>query len=213
MIHRADTPLLHSLRHAIDALATAHSHRDLYTRHHEDRVAEFAVSMERGWAVAGSPGGTGNRRQSPRYWQVRHSIEIISKPGKLSDPEIALVQVHCAIGHDILLQLRSAFPSRILFCSIIERLRRERLPAGLEECRNYGRSRILAVADVFDAMSSYRPYRAALSEDFVLGEIHKMAGTQLDQKAVDACTRYVISGKATHSAAASLVASHSGNEF
>jgi HD-GYP domain-containing protein (c-di-GMP phosphodiesterase class II) len=204
MLHRADTPLLHSLRHAIDALATAHSHRDLYAHHHEDRVAELAVSIGAGMGL--SP----TRLEVLGFAARVHDIgklgiptEIVSKPGKLSDPENALIQTHSAIGHDILLQLRSAFPIADIVLQHHERLDGSGYPRGLKTVAIMEEARILAVADVFDAMSSYRPYRAALSEDFVLGEIHKMAAIKLDQKAVDACTRYILSGKATHSAAAS----------
>jgi HD-GYP domain-containing protein (c-di-GMP phosphodiesterase class II) len=63
-----------------------------------------------------------------------------------------------------------------------------------------------------DAMSSYRPYRAPLSEDFVVGELHQMAGPLLDRDAVDALARHVLSGAVLHPATASLVEATAGQE-
>jgi HD-GYP domain-containing protein (c-di-GMP phosphodiesterase class II) len=78
-------------------------------------------------------------------------------------------------------------------------------PRGLSGEAILEEARILAVADTYDAMSSYRPYRAPLSEDFVLQELRQLAGHVLDRHAVDACIRHVLGGAAVHPAAASII--------
>lgn len=211
MLHRADTSLLKALRPAIDMLARAHRYRDAHTCLHQERVADFAASIG---AIMGLPTG---RLEVLHLAATIHDIgklgvptEIVGKPGTLSDPEYALVQTHCAIGHDILMQLRAPFPIADIVFQHHERLDGSGYPRGVKGDAILVEARILAVADVFDAMSSYRPYRAALSEDFVLGELHQMSGHALDRDAVEACARYVLSGKAIHPAVASLVAATSG---
>jgi HD-GYP domain-containing protein (c-di-GMP phosphodiesterase class II) len=211
--HRADTPLLKALRPAVDMLARAHRYRDAYTCQHQERVAVLAASIG---AIVGLPS---SRIEILHLAATVHDIgklgvpsEIVGKPGKLSEPEFALVQTHCAIGHDILLQLRAPFPIAEIVLQHHERLDGSGYPRGLKGAATLAEARILAVADTFDAMSSYRPYRAALPEDFALAELHQMAGRLLDREAVEACTRHVLSGKAVHPAAASLVAPAAGHD-
>jgi HD-GYP domain-containing protein (c-di-GMP phosphodiesterase class II) len=203
---REDTPLLRALRDSIAMLARAHRHRDPFTCHHQERVAQFAASI--GALMDLRP----PRLEILRLAAIVHDVgklgvpaEIVGKPGKLSDAEYDLVQTHCDLGHDILMQLRAPFPIADIVHQHHERIDGSGYPRGLHGDAILEEARILAVADTFDAMSSYRPYRAPLSEDFVLGELHKMAGHLLDRRAVDACVRHVLSGTAVHPATASLV--------
>jgi putative nucleotidyltransferase with HDIG domain len=212
-IHGADTPLLKALRPAIEMLARAHRHRDKFTYQHQERVAHFAVSIG---AILGLPV---MHREFLHLAAMVHDIgklaipaEIINKPGKLSDPEYAIVQTHCSIGHDILRQLQAPFPIADIILQHHERMDGSGYPQGLRGDSILKEARILAVADAFDAMSSYRPYRAALSEDFVLGELHKMAGHLLDREAVEALSRHVLNGGALHPAASSVVEARTGRE-
>src|SRR5579863_7441922 len=157
-------------------LSRAHHYRDQLTCHHEERVAHLAVSI-----------GTMMHLRPPRLEILRlaamvHDIgqlgipaEIVGKPGKLSDSEYSLAQTHCDIGHDILAHLRAPFPIADIVHQHHERLDGSGYPRGLHGAAILEEARILAVADTYDAMSSYRPYRAPLSEDFVLRELHQMA--------------------------------------
>jgi HD-GYP domain-containing protein (c-di-GMP phosphodiesterase class II) len=106
--------------------------------------------------------------------------------------------------------LRTPFPIAEIVHQHHERIDGSGYPCGLHGAGILEEARILAVADTYDAMSSYRPYRAPLSQDFVLGELHKMAGSLLDRSAVDACIRYVASGAAISPAAASHVEAPAG---
>lgn len=209
--HSHDTRPLLALRDSIAMLVRAHHHRDSFTCHHQDRVAQFAVSIG---ALMDLPRP---RLEVLRLAAMVHDIgkvgipaEIVGKPGKLSAAEYALVQSHCDIGHDILTQLRSPFPIAEIVHQHHERIDGSGYPRGLHGAGILEEARILAVADTYDAMSSYRPYRAPLSQDFVLGELHKMAGSLLDRSAVDACIRHVLSGAAACPAASSLVDAPAG---
>lgn len=176
-------------------LARAHHHRDFFTCRHQNRVAHLVVSI-----------GTLMELRRPRLEVLRlaamvHDIgklgipaEIVGKPGKLSDAEYSLIQTHCDIGHDILAQLRAPFPIAEIVHQHHERIDGSGYPRGLHGAGILEEARILAVADTYDAMSAYRPFRAPLSQDFVLGELQKMAGSLLDRGAVDACIRHALSG-------------------
>ena len=158
--HRDETPLLKALRPAIATLARAHHHRDPYTCRHQERVAHFAASM-------GALLGLRRARLEIIYLAALvHDIgklgipaEIIGKPEKLSDAEYAIVQTHCVIGHDILQQLRAPFPIAEIVHQHHERVDGSGYPRGLRGEAILEEAGILAVADTYDAMSSYRPYR------------------------------------------------------
>jgi putative nucleotidyltransferase with HDIG domain len=205
-LHRDETPLLKALRPAIATLARAHHHRDPYTCRHQERVAHFAASI-------GALLGLRRARLETLYLAALvHDIgklgipaEIIGKPEKLSDAEYAIVQTHCVIGHDILQQLRAPFPIAEIVHQHHERADGSGYPRGLRGEAILEEASILAVADTYDAMSSYRPYRAPLSQDFVLGELRQLAGHALDRRAVDACIRHVLGGAAMHPGAASII--------
>ncbi len=204
--HHGHSPLLEVLRPTIESLSRAHQHRDPFTYTHQRRVAEVAA------AIGAIMGLGADRLLALHFAGLIHDIgklgvpsEIISKPGKLSDPEYALVKTHCSIGHDILLRARAQVPLAEMILQHHERIDGSGYPQGLKGSAIMVEARILAVADTFDAMASYRPYRAAVTEDFVLAELHRLAGQTLDRDAVEACTRYVLGGRALHPAAESIV--------
>ena len=212
-LHRDDTPLLKALRPAIAALVRAHHYRDPFTCHHQERVAHLAA------AIGALLGLQPHRLEILHLAATVHDIgklgipaEIVGKPGKLTEPEYALVKTHCMIGHDILLQLHAPLPIADIVHQHHERLDGSGYPRGLRGEAILEEARILAVADTYDAMSSYRPYRTPLSEDFVLAELHRLAGHSLDRTAVDACVRHVLSGAMVHPATASLVDATTGQE-
>lgn len=204
---RIKTPLLDGLRPSIEMMARAHRYRDPFTYQHEERVANLAVSI-------GSGLGLPALRLEVLYLAALvHDIgklavpaEIIAKPGKLSGPEYALVQAHSAVGHDILRQLRAQSPIADIVCQHHERSDGSGYPYGLRGPDILEEARILAVADTFDAMSSYRPYRAALAEDFVLEELQQLSGRLLDRDPVEMLLHLVMAGKISHSAVATSIA-------
>jgi putative nucleotidyltransferase with HDIG domain len=114
-------------------------------------------------------------------------MEILLRPDALSDVEYAVIKTHSAVGQSILQRLESPFAIAEIAAQHHERLDGSGYPHGLKGADILLEARILAVADVFDAMTSKRPYREGLSVDFVLGELHEQAGRLLDADAVTAC--------------------------
>jgi putative nucleotidyltransferase with HDIG domain len=183
-----DSSRIAESRAAIAALSSAHGHRDPFTCKHEQRVADFAV------ALASRLGLAAARVEILRMAAVTHDIgkigvptEIVGKAGKLSAPEYALMQTHCEIGFDILRQLHSPYPIADIAYQHHERLDGSGYPLGLAGDAIVFEARILAVADVFDAMSSHRSYRAAMPLHAVLAELRSQAGRTLDASIVEAC--------------------------
>jgi HD-GYP domain-containing protein (c-di-GMP phosphodiesterase class II) len=117
--------------------------------------------------------------------------EILSKPGRLSDLEFGIVQAHPTTGFDILADVDFGSPVAEMVLQHHERLDGSGYPRGLKGDDILPEARILAVADVVEAMSSHRPYRAALGMEAALGEVREHAGVKYDADVVVACLRLV----------------------
>jgi HD-GYP domain-containing protein (c-di-GMP phosphodiesterase class II) len=115
--------------------------------------------------------------------------EILSKPTKLSAIELSLIREHVRLGYDILKDVESAWPLAEIVLQHHERMDGSGYPRGLKGEEILIEARILAVADVVEAMASHRPYRAALGLDAALEEIEKSRGLLYDSHAVDTCLR------------------------
>jgi HD-GYP domain-containing protein (c-di-GMP phosphodiesterase class II) len=115
--------------------------------------------------------------------------EILSKPGPLSPIEFDLIREHAQTSHDILADIPFPGPVAETVLQHHERLDGSGYPRGLKGDGVLLEARILAVADVVEAMASHRPYRAALGIDVALDEIEKNAGRLYDPAAVSACLR------------------------
>jgi HD-GYP domain-containing protein (c-di-GMP phosphodiesterase class II) len=115
--------------------------------------------------------------------------EILSKPGKLSAMEFGLIKEHSQTAYEMLRPVTFPWPLPEIVLQHHERLDGSGYPGGLKEDAILLEARIIAVADVVEAMASHRPYRAALGIDVALAEITKQRGKQLDAPAVDACIR------------------------
>jgi HD-GYP domain-containing protein (c-di-GMP phosphodiesterase class II) len=115
--------------------------------------------------------------------------EILSKPGKLSDLEFAIIKTHSQAGYEIVKDIEFPWPVAEVLLQHHERLNGSGYPRGLAGKDILVESRIMAVADVVEAMASHRPYRPALGIDAALEEISQNKGTLYDPKAVDACLK------------------------
>jgi HD-GYP domain-containing protein (c-di-GMP phosphodiesterase class II) len=113
--------------------------------------------------------------------------EILSKPGSLSPIEFDLIREHAQTSHDILADIPFPGPVAETVLQHHERLDGSGYPRGLKGDGVLLEARILAIADVVEAMASHRPYRAALGIDAALDEIDKNAGRLYDPAAVTAC--------------------------
>jgi putative nucleotidyltransferase with HDIG domain len=113
--------------------------------------------------------------------------DILSKPGKLNDIEYSLIKSHSQAGYDTVKSMD--FPGAVAETILQhhERLDGSGYPNGLKAEDTLMKAKILAVADVIEAMASHRPYRPALSIDKALEEISKNKGKLYDPVVVEAC--------------------------
>jgi HD-GYP domain-containing protein (c-di-GMP phosphodiesterase class II) len=113
--------------------------------------------------------------------------DILSKPGKLTKPEYDMLRDHTRIGYEILKTIEFPWPIATIVLQHHERINGSGYPLGLTGDQIIIEARILAVADVVEAMSSHRPYRPALGIEKALEEILQNRGTYYDPAVVDSC--------------------------
>jgi PAS domain S-box-containing protein/putative nucleotidyltransferase with HDIG domain len=174
----------------IQALASTVELRDPYTAGHQRRVAQLAA------AIGQELGLPADRVKGIHLAAVIHDIgkiyvpaEILSKPGQLTKIEFDLVKAHVEAGYDILKSIDFPWPIAEIVRQHHERLDGSGYPWGVGSDQLLLESRILAVADVVEAIASFRPYRQALGVDVALAEIGAGRGILFDGDVVDACTR------------------------
>ena len=179
-----------TLMGTVQVATTLSEMRDPYTAGHERRVAEIAV------ALGIELGFNKNRLEGLRVAGYLHDIgkitipaEILSKPGKLSAVEFMLIQGHSQAGYDVLKGVEFPWPVAEITLQHHERMDGSGYPQGLKGEAILLEARIMAVADVVEAMSSHRPYRAGLGIEKALAEIERWRGTAYDANAADACLR------------------------
>jgi len=162
--------------------------KDPYTIEHQERVAGLAAEL-------GARMGLGAEQcEGLRIAGLVHDIgkievpgEILSKPGKLSRIEFKLIKAHAQSGYDILKEVDFPWPVAEVARQHHERLDGSGYPLGLRGEEILPEARILAVADVVEAMTSHRPYRPSLGLSAALDEIGSKRGALYDANAVDAC--------------------------
>jgi PAS domain S-box-containing protein len=164
--------------------------RDPYTGGHQRKVAEIAV------AIGAALGFDARRQEGLRVAGYLHDIgkitipaEILSKPGKLNTTEYQLIQGHAQASYDVLKGVEFPWPVAEVALQHHERMDGSGYPQGLEGDAILLEARIMAVADVLEAMSSHRPYRPGLGIEKALAEIERGRGSAYDADVVDACLR------------------------
>ena len=180
--------LRNSLEATITALAGMVELRDPYTAGHQRNVSLLAA------AIARDMGLSQHDIEGIRLAAVVHDIgkisvpaEILSKPAKLSAIEFELIKLHVWAGHDIIKNVDFPWPVAQMILQHHERLDGSGYPNGIKGDEILIGARIIAVADVVEAMMQRRPYREALGLDVALAEIEARKGTRYDPAAVDAC--------------------------
>jgi putative nucleotidyltransferase with HDIG domain len=172
----------------IQALATIAEMRDPYTAGHQRRVTQFAI------AIAEEMGLSEDQISGLRLASLVHDIgktrvpvEILTNPLKLSAAEWSIMKTHPLVGYDILKTIDFPQPIAMIVYQHHERLDGSGYPDGLSGDNIRLEAKILAVADVVEAMSSFRPYRPAIGLDKALLEVTEKKGILYDSKAVEAC--------------------------
>ena len=179
----------------IQALVTVTEARDPYTAGHQRRVTQLAC------AVARELGLPADRVAGLRVMGLLHDLgkisipaEILSKPGKLSATEFGFIKSHAQAGYEIVKEIQFPWPVAEVILQHHERMDGSGYPRGLTGPDIILEARILAVADVVEAMSSHRPYRAALGLDQALEEIAQKKGILYDPEVADACIKVCTAG-------------------
>jgi len=174
----------------ITALASAIDARDSYTHGHSNRVTEYAV------AIAEEMGLEPYEVDVIRNASILHDVgkigireSILHKPGKLTKDEVREMQYHPYIGYKILQSVKLLEPVLPLVYHHQEHFDGGGYPEGLKGDAIPLGSRIIAVADAFEAMTSDRPYRLTLASEVALAELRELSGKQFDPVVVDAFMR------------------------
>lgn len=164
--------------------------RDPYTAGHQRRVAKLAA------AIAGLMGFSKERIKGVQMAGEIHDLgkisipaEILSKPTRLTDLEYGMIKTHPKTGFDILKEIEFSQPVAEIVYQHHERIDGSGYPRGLYGDQIIPEAKVLAVADVVEAMTYHRPYRPALGLDKALTEIENRRGILYDPAVVDACVR------------------------
>ncbi len=189
---KAQTHQLEELRKVmggvIQTLSITVEARDPYTAGHQRRVADLARS------IASEMHLPKDTIEGIRLSSIVHDLgkiyvpaEILTKPGKLLPEEFNLIKVHPQVAYDILKTIDFPWPIAEIVYQHHERINGSGYPQGLTGDKIKLEARIIAVADVVEAMASHRPYRPAIGISEALNEIRKNKGILYDADAADAC--------------------------
>jgi putative nucleotidyltransferase with HDIG domain len=166
---------------AVRALAKTVETRDPYTAGHQERVGNLAA------AIAGRLHRSVEERRVIRLAGLVHDVgkvyvpaEILTRPGKITSLELDLIRTHVEVGHEILSAIRFPWPIAEWEYQHHERLDGSGYPRGLAGEQICLEARILAVADVIEAMTFHRPYKSVAGLDAAIEEIADGAGTLYD---------------------------------
>ncbi len=179
-----------SLEDALKAIARTIEMRDPYTAGHQRRVAELAQMLARELGLSEDEiHGIFLAAVVHDIGKINVPAEILVRPGRLNEIEFALVKNHAASSYDILKGIKFPWPIAEIAHQHHERLDGTGYPQGLKGGDILFGARIMAVADVVEAMSSHRPYRPGLGIDAALKEIETGRGIIYDADVVDACLK------------------------
>lgn len=176
------------LLQTIEAIAATVEARDPYTAGHQRRVAALASSIAREMGLSEDKlHGLYLAASIHDLGKIRIPAEVLSKPGMLLNFEYELVKTHPQTGYDIIKDVQFPWPIAQMVLQHHERLDGTGYPQGLKAEQILLEAKILAVADVVEAMSSYRPYRPGLGLEAALEEVTKQRGVLYDPAVVDSC--------------------------
>ena len=182
--------LRRGLESTVSALASALEMRDPYTAGHQQRATDLACAIAEEMDLAEE------QVDGIRLAGLIHDIgkinipaEILNKPGQLTEVEYSLFKNHPQVGHDVLKTVDFPWPIAQIVLQHHERMDGSGYPQGLSGEEIMLEARILAVADIVEAIASHRPYRPARGTGDALEEVLRNKGTLYDPEVVDACLR------------------------
>src|SRR4030043_2167678 len=181
-----------TLSDVIDTLASIVESKDPYTSGHQNRAAMLAT------AISEELGLDQDKIESIKIAALIHDIgkinipvSILTRPGRLSEIEYDMIKTHSQLGHDMISRVEFPWPIADIILQHHERINGSGYPKGLKGKHIIPEAKILAVADVVEAMASHRPYRPSLGINKALEEINGGRGKLYDPEVVDACTRLI----------------------
>lgn len=174
----------------VHALASTVEMKDQYTAGHQPRVSQLVC------AIAKEMGLSQEQIEGVRMAASIHDIgkimvpaEILNKPGPLTEIQYEMIKMHPRAGYDILKGIEFPWPVAQIILQHHELMDGSGYPQGLSGDEIMVEARILTVANVVEAMTSHRPYRAAYDIEEALAEISKNKGILYGPEVVDACVR------------------------
>jgi len=190
--------LLQTVEGTIEVIGRMVEQRDRYTYVHQKEVAELAVKIGKAMNL------DDERIECIRVAGLLHDIgkiavpiEILSKPDKISSFEMRILETHPRIGYDIIHGIPFPWPIDEIIYQHHERIDGSGYPRGLIGERIMTESKIIAVADVLNAMISHRPYRAAHPIGKALNFLIERKGVFFDGDIVDVCVSLFTTGEKT----------------
>lgn len=181
-----------AMRNTVAAIARTLEMRDPYTAGHQQRVTALALAIAREMGLAE------NLIEGLAFGAMIHDIgkiavpaEILAKPTRLSEIEYRLIQGHPDTGHSIVQNIDFPWPVAAMIVQHHERLDGSGYPHAIKGEAISLEARIVAVADVVEAMSAHRPYRVGLGMEAAIAEIEQGSGRQFDPAVVAACVKVV----------------------
>jgi putative two-component system response regulator len=171
------------------AMARTVEMRDPYTAGHQRRVVDLVRAMAEQMNLSDQ------QKTCIAMASVIHDLgkiavpaEILSKPGKITDLEYSLIKTHPQVGFDILKDIEFPWPIASIVLQHHERLDGSGYPQGLSGEAILPEAKILAVADVVEAIASHRPYRPGLGVEEALKHILEYSGILYDADVVNVCS-------------------------
>lgn len=184
--------LHNTLAMTVQALSQMIAQRDPYTADHQHRVAALAVQIAQKLSICEHDAeGIFFAGMVHDIGKIRVPAEILSSPRKLIPVEVDLIRIHPEAGYEVVRHIPFDWPIADMIYQHHERLDGSGYPLGLSGNEIMLGARILAVADVFESMTSHRPYRPARSQETALDELRSNAGVLYDVQAVDALVELI----------------------
>jgi len=181
-----------TLNDVINTLASIIETKDPYTSGHQKRVAALSISISEEMGLDKDRiEAIGTAAMIHDIGKINIPASILARPGKISDIEYDMIKTHSQVGYNIVRRIEFPFPIADIILQHHERLDGSGYPEGLKGNDIVLEAKILAVADVVEAMSSYRPYRPALGMDKAIREIKKGKGKLYDGEVVEACIKVI----------------------